>query len=285
MAIGGAQTYSLSEVRGGEISMLKASANAIAAHTGALGALLAADGMSGPPKLFEGGRGMLAAFGFEPSEELRRTLIGPSDYWSIVDISIKPFPAIATSQGALSATLELAREHKLKAEDVASVEVRFADLPITRDHLADADRRDPRTRETADHSINFLVAAALQDGELGPAQFRDERWLRPDTRELMRRVSMLADPGLNAHAVTEYPATVTVTTRGGQMLHREMLKVPGSPTNPLSDEQLCQKLRRFAGTTFSTSRLDEIEQRLLNLDQEADMAEIGALLRGEDQGR
>ena len=281
LAIGGTHVHALSEVRRGEISMLKASANAIAAQVGAQGALLAEAGMSGPAELFEGDQGLLAALGLAPTEELCAALVGPPERWRILDVSIKPFPAIGTSQGVLAATLELVREHRLRAAEVESVEVRFADLPVTHEHLADPARRDPRTRETADHSLTFLVAAAIEDGDLGPRQYADERWLRPSTRELMVRVSLLADPALNPYAETEYPAVVAIATRDGRTLRREMLHVPGGPSNPISDRALGEKLRRFAGPTFSPGQLAALEARLLNLEQEADMAEVGALLRGE----
>jgi 2-methylcitrate dehydratase len=213
---------------------------------------------------------------------LLQALAGPIERWHIQDVSIKLFPAIGTSQSALVAVLGLVRRHRLRAVDVEQVEVRFADLPVTREHLADPARRDPHQRETADHSIPFLVAAAIEDGELGPAQFADERWHRPSTRALMGRVSLLGDPALNAYAETDYPVVATITTTAGQTSKQEVLQVPGGPNRPLSDQALGEKLRRFAGASLPAERLEALEARLLHLDQESNMAEVGALLRGED---
>jgi hypothetical protein len=72
---------------------------------------------------------------------------------------------------------------------------------------------------------------------------------------------------------------VTVVTRGGQELTREMQAVPGGPSNPLSDEGLRQKLRRFAGLTLSPERLGVLEGRLLALEDVVDMSEVLALMR------
>ena len=47
--------------------------------------------------------------------------------------------------------------------------------------------RRPESRETADHSFYFLVAAALLDGELTPRQFENERWTDPAVIDLMAR--------------------------------------------------------------------------------------------------
>src|SRR5581483_4255498 len=93
LAIGGAQTYSLAEVRRGEISQIKASANAITAHTGALAGYLARAGLSGPAELFEGRYGLLAALGLERSDGLLQALTVPVERWQLLDVSMKPFPA------------------------------------------------------------------------------------------------------------------------------------------------------------------------------------------------
>lgn len=279
LAIGGAQTYSIAEIRRGEISMLKASANAIAAHVGALGALLAAHGMTGPAELIEGSRGLLWGLEAEATPEQRHYLTQPVTTWHIDDISIKLFPAVATSQSALAATLDIVSKHAVQAADVERIEVRFPDTPTTHEHLADEARRNPRTRETADHSIPFLVAAAVEDGELGPAQFRDQRWFHPRTRELMGRVNMSADGRLNATMGADYPAAVTIVLRNGTQHTSEMLKVPGSPSRPLTDEELGQKLRRLAAGRLTDTQMETIQNRVLSLEQVADVTEIGDLLR------
>jgi 2-methylcitrate dehydratase len=281
LALGGAQTYSLAEIRAGEISMLKASANAVAAHTGTLAALLAAEGMSGPPRLFEGGGGLLAAIGAEATDELCETLAGPVREWHILGVAVKPFPSIGTSQSVLAATLDLVRSYEVSADDVDRVEVAFADVAFTHEHLAETARRVPHSRETADHSITFLVAAAIEDGELGPRQYADQRWLQPRTQALMRRVALGADSALNAYAAADYPAAVTIHTRDGRALRREVLVAPGSPRHPLSDEALGEKLRRFAGSALPAGRLTALRERLLQLDAEADMARVADLLRAE----
>ena len=119
LAIGGAQVYSLSELRSGEISMMKAAANSMTAHTGALGALLAAEGMTGPDALFEGSQGLMVALGKQPDQDIESALTAPVERWHIMDVSIKQYPAIGTSQSAISAVLDLVREYQLRPEDVA----------------------------------------------------------------------------------------------------------------------------------------------------------------------
>lgn len=279
LAIGGAQTYTLSQVRRGQISMLKGAANALAAHGGALGALLAAEGMSGPFELFEGTSGLLRGLDLEASTSLRQALVGPIDRWRILDISIKLYPAVATSQSAIAATLRLVADHGLTAEEVGRVEVHAPDTEATHEHLSLEPRRNPQTRETADHSVPFLLAVAIEDGDVGPAQFRDDRWLQPRTRALMSRVSVVPDAALNAYTDTAYPAVVYVYTRDGRHLSQEMLHVPGSPTLPLSDAELGAKLRRLAGAGWERDHLDALQSCLLRMSDVPDVREVGELLQ------
>lgn len=285
LANGGAQTYSLGELRGGEISRLKASANAVTAQAGSLGALLAKHGLTGPRALFEGRRGLVAALGLttEVAREAHAALTAPIDRWHILDATLKPYPAVGTSQGALAAVLDIVHRDGITAADVDHVAVQLADLPITRDQIADEARRDPRTRETADHSFPFLVAAALEDGDLGPAQFADKRWLRPSTRALMARVTFTADPRLTPHAAAGYPARVELHLRDGRTRTSEMLEVPGNPRNPLSDASLADKLTRLA-PDLSPAYREGLASRLLQIEAVDDMASLAPLLCGAPGG-
>ena len=276
LAIGGCQSYSLAGLRQGEISSLKASANARTAAAGALGVLLARAGIGGPAELLEGKGGLLAALNVEPSAELRDAFTEPvGSRWHLLDVSLKPYPAISTSQGVIGAALGVARQGRPASEDIERVEVRVVDSPTNREHMADTARARPSTRETADHSLPFLVAAALQDGELGIAQFAGERWLRPDTRELMSRIHVVADPALKAHAASTYPAVVAATLRSGARLRCEMLRVPGSPMAPLTLEQLREKLARISGSQLPP----DIESAVLGLQSSGNVRDVARRLR------
>jgi len=277
LAIGGCQSYSLAGLRQGEISALKASANARTAASGALAALLAQAGITGPAELLEGKGGLLEALGMEAAPDLRMALTEPvGEHWHLLDVSLKPYPAISTSQGVIAAALELAQRQRPAAEDIERVEVRVVDSHTNREHMADQARAWPATRETADHSLPFLVAAALQDGELGVAQFEDERWLRGDTRSLMARISLVADAALNEHAGSTYPAVVTAFMSSGQALRSEMLRVPGSPRAPLTPEQLRAKLRRIRP---SAPGIEGVMEATSGLATAEDMQGLGLMLR------
>ena len=285
LAIAAVQGWPVRQVRTGQISMLKASAGALSAQAGAQAALLAAAGMTGPPQAFEGKGGLLDALGVEATDELRDELTSEIRDWHILGVSTKPYPAVGTSQGVITAALRVARAHDIRPAEIERVDVRIADTATTRRHLADQSRTDPRTRESADHSIAFLVAVALEDKAVGLDQYRGSRWLRPATRELMHRVTQTLDADLRDSSESSYPASVAVTTRDGNSYRSEVIKVPGSRDNPLSDQDRTAKLRALASGRLSPRRCDELAARFLNLGSEPDMSAAIALLRGTGDGR
>ncbi len=274
LAIGGAQTYTVGQVRAGDISMLKASAGAIVSRTAVLAPLLAQAGMTGPLELFEGEDGVLRALGLNPHPDLKDLLLGPIEQWHIRDVTIKPYPAIGTSQAAIAATLNLFVEHRPEPRDVARVEVRLPDVPIVRKHMADRARSRPSTRESADHSIPFLVAVSLRDGDVGPGQFVGERWLDPDTIALMGRVTQVPDPMLVPDCRHGYPAMVSIEMRDGTRYTSQVLAAPGSPVNPLSDADLTAKLQRLGGAWLPGARADKLTAELLAIERAADVAAV-----------
>jgi 2-methylcitrate dehydratase len=278
LAIGGAQTYTVGQVRAGEISMLKASAGAIVSRTAVLAPLLARAGMTGPAELLEGEDGVLRALGVEPVPGLRELLLGPLDHWHIGDVTVKPYPAIGTGQAAIAATLDVVAAHRPRPRDVARVEVHLPDVPIVRRHIADRARSRPRTRESADHSIPFLLAVSLQDGDVGPAQYAGQRWLAPDTVALMDRVTQVADLPPVPDGRRGYPATVIVETRDGARYTRELPAAPGSPARPLSDEDLTAKLGRLSAAWLPAASAHRLAAELLAIGRVTDMAAAAATM-------
>ena len=183
LAISIARSATSAMVRTGHISSAKSIANALVAKSGAEAVLLAASGVSGPLGVMDHKRGMKSLFG---SIEARDALVRPFDSPSyIMNARIKPYPCVGTAQCAVEAAVQLNRMLGGDLSTVSKLRLEMGDHPTVIRHLADADRANPTSREAADHSIPFLIAVAALDGELGPAQFANERWNDARVRALM----------------------------------------------------------------------------------------------------
>jgi 2-methylcitrate dehydratase len=278
LCIGAAKGYTLKETRRGEISMLKAVANAMVARDGVLAARLAVSGITGPPRVFEGESGLVATLGGEPDEQMVAALCAPPD-WVIQGVSIKPFPALGTSQAAISAAVGVFRQHgPLDPAEVTGIRVSLPDTPWAHDYLALAERRAPATRETADHSIHFLVALALRDGDVTPAQYAAQRWRDADVLALIDKMSFVVDRDVLGDADDAFPAAIEVVLRGGTKLERRVVDTPGSPRRPWGREEVLDKFARLDRTGGSDRSRRAIADATLGLGSAPDLGELMGLV-------
>ena len=223
--------------RSGELSMWKGAATAYAARNAVFVTMLARDGITGPPEAFEGRRGIwpLVTGEFDLS-------LGVSGRYRILDTALKPWPACYHAQAPIEAAVQLRAQlgdAVLTSIDVGTYREAWRSIG------SESAKWDPQSRETADHSLPYMVARAVVDGEVTAASFRPEAYLDAGLRPLMSRITARADDA----ATAAYPDAILATLvaqddRGGE--YRIDIANPlGHPANPMSDEQLRAKFRRL----------------------------------------
>ena len=119
------------------------------------------------------------------------------DLEAVQETIIKRFNAEGHSQSALEAIFEL-RDAGLRAEAVERIDLHVFDVAYEIIGPGAGDKKKVRTKEEADHSLPYLVAAALVDGEMTPGQYAEERVNRADVQALLQRVEVHEDPALSA---------------------------------------------------------------------------------------
>jgi 2-methylcitrate dehydratase len=279
LSIGCAKGYALKQLRRGSISMIKGSANALVARDGILAAMLAGRGMTGPAEVLEGKSGMFRAFGVGP--DALETLLAPPE-WAIRNISIKPYPAIATSQAAVHAATLVAASDAFDAALVEEAIVRLPDSKATREHLGIEQRQRPDSRESADHSMPFLLAVALADGRLSIEQFHGERWLDPAITALMARVRVVPDPLLRIEGQRCYPAVLSVRMRDGRTVTESVMATPGSPDSPWDFAEIAAKFATVQNVGYRPADIDSIAEQCAGL---AKAENLDAFLASVTPGR
>ncbi len=232
----------LGQTRVGELSTWKGCATAMAVRNGLFAALLARAGMEGPPEPFEGRYGLFE----QVTGELRPGRFGDAKAevpFKLTETSIKYFPVQIHTQAGAAMALELRDEFDL--DDLERIQVRTYGVAV-RNAAGEPEKWDPRTRETADHSLPYVVAAALTDGTVTAASFEESRIADPRLRPLMRKVEVSEDP----EATRDYPARqracMEIELRSGRRLTRAADYPKGHSRNPLTDAEL---ERKFLGLT------------------------------------
>jgi 2-methylcitrate dehydratase len=186
VAIAGTALNALRVTRTGTLSQWKGMAYPFAAFGALEAVFLAARGITGPLEVFEGNKGFMDSIAgpfeidweSEDLERVRRTFL-------------KRYNAEIHSQSALEAILELREAHGLNPGDVERVDLDT--FQVAYDIIGGGEegaKKDIRTKEQADHSLPYLLAVALLDGQVMPEQFASERIVRPDVQKLSRRVEV-----------------------------------------------------------------------------------------------
>ena len=235
--------------------------------------LLAARGITGPLEVFEGDKGFMDAVSgyFELDWEHERLD-------RVSNTILKTYNAEIHSQSVLDAVLGLRSEARLTGADVARVEVDVFDVAYRIiGGGEEGDKTIVRSKEEADHSLPYLVAVALLDGQVLPAQFRPERIVAADVQALLHRVSVQADDGFSRRFPAEMPCRVRITLRDGRVLTAERSDYPGFTAGGRTWEAARAKLDQLAGASTPAAIRDRIAATVARLD-EVPAAELASLL-------
>jgi 2-methylcitrate dehydratase len=250
------------QTRTGELSMWKGVAAAEAGRNAVFAARLAAAGMSGPAEPFEGEMGYVQQLlGGEVDLAALDPMAAGDPPSAILATSIKRWPVEYHAQSAVEAALEIrAALGDLSSERIASVRIETFDAGyeiIARD----PQKWDPRTRETADHSLPYIVTAALLDGEVSLRTFDEARFRDPATLALLRdAVTVDEDPALSRGYPAGIPNRITVRTSDGVEITREVAHPLGHARRPMTDEDVSAKFRANVAGAWPSERAERVER-------------------------
>jgi 2-methylcitrate dehydratase len=132
----------------------------------------------------------------------------------------------------------------------------------------------PDTRETADHSLPYITARAMFDGEVtndsyGPDKLRDPRILA-----FMRKITVKEDPALTAMMGDAVPTRITAILEDGRRIARQVDDVPGFAGRPMGRADVERKFRSNVGKRWTPERVETILEALWGLDRADDLAYV-----------
>ena len=253
---------SLQATRLGELSMWKGCAAGNACRNGVFAAELAAAGITGPPAPFTGRGGLFQVTGGEP--DMRR-----ADTPAIFGCHVKRFPSGYFSQGAIQAALDV--RATLNGRVPVAVEVGTFELG-KKVMAGDAQKWHPVTRETADHSIPYVVACALARGTVNREDLDESQLADPEIRRLLDVLTVEVDPECMAAWPDACMNRVTAAFADGSKESATVRYYRGHARNPMTDRELEQKFRDQAASVVADTDADTLIKAIWSLD-EADSPE------------
>jgi 2-methylcitrate dehydratase PrpD len=263
LALALAQATFSSEFKTFPDSTLRAVRDGFAAHAGLLAASLAARGVSAHLTALEGNAGFFALFArgeWAPAvltRDLGRKFFGE-------DVSFKPWPSCRGTHAFIEAALHM-RPSIAKPSDIVAIE---AAGPTLLSMLVEpaAQKQAPATAIDAKFSLPFCIGAALASGAINIPTFSDAGRHDPATLALAKLVEFTPDPRLAMKDAAS--STLTIKLKDGRSLSHVVARARGSPSDPLSDDDLVAKFRdcaSYAQPALSTDDIARLANRLLSI--------------------
>ncbi len=263
------------QVRAGELSMWKGCSFANAARNGVFSALLAREGMTGPSPIFEGEMGFFkqVSGSFEMNID---DFGGKNGSFKIAETYLKFFPAEIHSQTSIWAALE-ARKEIEKPEDIVSVEIASHEAGYT--ILGkDPEKWNPLTKETADHSLPYIVGIALLEGKIDNSTYSERKFRDPKILDFLRRITVVEDKTLSSMYPEAVANRVTVKLSSGKVVSKQVDYHKGHPKNPMSDKEVEEKFHRLTRKILDNNRARRILDATWNLEKAKDVSKLVSMM-------
>ncbi len=267
----------LGAVTAGKLTMMKNTVDPMATQAGVMAALMAEKGYNGPEHVIDGKEGLVHCLG--PDWKLEVLTDGLGDSWRIERCGMKAFPTEALTHAPISAVLDLVHENDLQPEQIEKVHIRS--LARAADILADPSKYDPRTKETADHSLPYVIAAAIVDRQVTPAQFEAERIMDSRIREQLHKIEVVADPEIESVFPELQRVIVTIHTRDDNQFKAQLDYPKGDPRNPLTDKEIEEKFDALAAPVLSAKARDRLKRAVWELEKLDSVTKLMDLCRAD----
>jgi 2-methylcitrate dehydratase len=188
---------------------------------------------------------------------------GANEPFRINQSTFKYYPSQIHTQSPIGLAIEL--HSRVNPSDIKSICIESYYNAVST-ASTEPEKWDPRTRETADHSIPFLVAVGLLDGAVTPATFTPERISDPALRPLLGKMTIKENAEFTARYPSEYNCRIEIATNSGDQKVAATSYPKGHRNNPLSDAEVSDKFRRLATPTLANQQCDEVLDLLWSLE-------------------
>ncbi|KIL35501.1 hypothetical protein SD71_13395 [Cohnella kolymensis] len=263
------------QTRNGEISMWKGAAAANAARNAVFALQLAECGMKGPYEPFEGTMGvnyLMLNQKLNPESVVAK--LADNDSPDRITITyVKNWAVEYMTQSAIEAALAL-REQIKDLSDVEQIHIETFQLAY--DVLAkDKQKWEPKTRETADHSLPYIVMAALEDNKIDLETFSAARLADSRTLERLKTIiTVVVTDEMNAGYPDGNPNRITISLRDGSKLKKLVKHPAGHSGNPMSNEQIEKKFLRLTDGYLTEEQQKQGLQHIWSLENQSDYSAL-----------
>ena len=262
IAIAATAYNALRVTRTGNLSNWKGLAMPSTSWTSTHSAFLAKNGITGPEEVFEGNKGF------------KDSIAGEFDIdWSkenlekVRETIIKKYNAEIHSQSTLEGLIELSNEYDFHPDDIEKIVLHTFDVAY---HIIgggeEGGKKNIRTKEEADHSLPYMMAAAILDGNVLPAQYKPERIGGADIQTLLQKVEVYEKEEYSNRFPAEEACDISIYLKDGSVLTKEKRDYEGFHTRPASWLFIIGKFKVLSDKFLDAETQNQIIEIVRNLE-------------------
>jgi 2-methylcitrate dehydratase len=261
----------LGQTRSGKLSDWKGLSDAEAGRNAVFAAMLARGGITGPAPIFEGKKGVFELVS-GPAKVDVDAFGGRGSPFKILQCGMKAYPVVVYGQTTVLAGIGIAR--KIGALDrVASVEIATTKRGYQQAG-SDPEKWAPASKDTADHSLPYIAARAMFDGDIGNESFTSDKMRDPLILAFMRKITVKEDPEFAKPRGNAPSTRITATLTDGQRIAHQVDSMAGFPGQPMSRADLDHKFRSNTAKRWAKQRSDAILRELWALERAGDVSSL-----------
>ena len=285
IGISGSHSHTIGCPTAGKLTMMKNTVDPMAVQAGVFAALMAKEGYSGTEAVFEGKEGFMDCFlgwnvkdqKVEPVQMKGREGLGEWKWdldklvgnlgqnYKILECSMKAFPTEALTHTHISATLKVVTGNNISYDQIESVTI--TTIARACDILFDPHKYRPESRETADHSLPYCIAAALVDHKITTASFSDEKLKDPRIWEVIDKIKGVASQEFEKMFPAKQPSKVVVKTKDGREISEYLEYPKGDPREPMTMEDLENKFDALSADLLSKRKQKSVRDMIFKAEK------------------
>ena len=282
IGISGSHSHTIGCPTAGKLTMMKNTVDPMAVQAGIFAALMAKKGYSGTEAVFEGKEGYMDTFlGWNAKDQkvspvkmqgrdaitewkwnVDKLVGGLGESYKIMECSMKAFPTEALTHTHLSATLKAVTKNNISYDQIETVTL--TTLAQAYDILFDPHKYRPESRETADHSLPYCIAAALVDHKITTQSFSAEKLKDPRIWEVIDKIKGEPSQEFEKMFPAKQPSKVVVRTKDGKEFSEYLEYPKGDPREPMTMEDLDNKFEGLSSKILTEGRRKEVKEAIFN---------------------
>ncbi len=285
IGISGSHNHTIGCPTAGKLTMMKNTVDPMAVQAGVFAALIAKEGYTGTEAIFEGKEGFMDCFlGYNVKEQkvepvsmkgrdavtewkwnIDKLIGGLGDKFKILECSMKAFPTEALTHTHISATLKAVTKNNISYDQIETVTL--TTLAQAYDILFDPHKYRPESRETADHSLPYCIAAALVDHKITTQSFSEEKLKDPRIWEVIDKIKGEPSQEFEKMFPAKQPSRVVVKTNDGREFSEYLEYPKGDPREPMSEEDLDNKFNALSEQLFTKRKQKSIKKMIFKCEK------------------